>query len=268
MEELKDFVDKKVHFIATHAVITEIYNALQLLEGQERKRLIDLHTQLVQVMFTELKKRNTSDLSFVEEAIISSSSSSSDIKKQVLAILSPSPPSTAAPEKVFLPTDKLRLVPSPFPPLLHSPSFLPAVPPSPPPEAPLHITSVHPAPVQAMIYLIAAQPPPSAQDFADIEHALMGGGGEEEVHAKSESVKAALQWVRRFEIPAQDAVPPAPPLPRLSSTPSLRRDAKVLAAPSSSLAKAGSMLTKAVGSFVGGSSGSAVTQVRRLLVVS
>ena len=51
MEELKDFVDKKVHFIATHAVITEIYNALQLLEGQERKRLIDLHMQLVQVMF-------------------------------------------------------------------------------------------------------------------------------------------------------------------------------------------------------------------------
>ena len=116
MEELKDFVDKKVHFIATHAVITEIYNALQLLEGQERKRLIDLHTQLVQVMFTELKKRNTSDLSFVEEAIISSSSSSSDIKKQVLAILSPPAPSTAAPEKVFLPTDKLRLVPSPSPP--------------------------------------------------------------------------------------------------------------------------------------------------------
>jgi hypothetical protein len=84
---------------------------LQLLEGQERKRLIDLHTQLVQVMFTELKKRNTSDLSFLEEAIISNSSS--DVKKQVMAILSPPATSTAAPEKTFLPMDKLRLVKSP-----------------------------------------------------------------------------------------------------------------------------------------------------------
>lgn len=44
---------------------------------------------------------------------------------------------------------------------------------------------------------------------------------------------------------------------------SLRRDTKVPAAPASSLAKAGSILTKAVGSFVGGSSGSAITQVLR-----
>jgi hypothetical protein len=42
---------------------------------------------------------------------------------------------------------------------------------------------------------------------------------------------------------------------------SLRRDAKLSSAPSSSLAKAGSLLTKAVGSFVGSSSGSAITQV-------
>ncbi len=42
---------------------------------------------------------------------------------------------------------------------------------------------------------------------------------------------------------------------------SLRRDAKLPAAPSSSLAKAGSILTKAVGSLVGGSSGSVITQV-------
>jgi hypothetical protein len=42
---------------------------------------------------------------------------------------------------------------------------------------------------------------------------------------------------------------------------SLRRDAKLPAAPSSSLAKAGSILTKAVGNLVGSSSGSAVTQV-------
>ncbi len=80
--------------------------ALQLLEGQERKRLIDLHTQLEKVIYTELLKRNTSDLSLVEEAIIANSSS--DVKKQVMAILSP--PSTSAPEKVFHPTDKLRLV--------------------------------------------------------------------------------------------------------------------------------------------------------------
>lgn len=46
---------------------------------------------------------------------------------------------------------------------------------------------------------------------------------------------------------------------------SLRRDAKAPAAPSSSLAKAGSILTKAVGNFVGGSSGSAITQVPRVL---
>ncbi len=44
---------------------------------------------------------------------------------------------------------------------------------------------------------------------------------------------------------------------------SLRRDTKVPAAPASSLAKAGSILTKAVGSFVGGSSGSTITQVLR-----
>jgi hypothetical protein len=80
--------------------------ALQLLEGQERKRLIDLHTQLEKVIYTELLKRSTSDLSLVEEAIIANSSS--DVKKQVMAILSPS--STSAPEKVFHPTDKLRLV--------------------------------------------------------------------------------------------------------------------------------------------------------------
>jgi hypothetical protein len=80
--------------------------ALQLLEGQERKRLIDLHTQLEKVIYTELLKRNTSDLSLVEESIIANSSS--DVKKQVLAILSP--PSTSAPAKVFHPTDKLRLV--------------------------------------------------------------------------------------------------------------------------------------------------------------
>jgi hypothetical protein len=80
--------------------------ALQLLEGQERKRLIDLHTQLEKVIYTELLKRNTSDLSLVEEAIIANSSS--DVKKQVMTILSPS--STSAPEKVFHPTDKLRLV--------------------------------------------------------------------------------------------------------------------------------------------------------------
>ena len=62
-------------------------------------------------MFTELKKRNTSDLSFLEEAIISNSSS--DVKKQVMAILSPPATFTAAPEKTFLPMDKLRLVKSP-----------------------------------------------------------------------------------------------------------------------------------------------------------
>jgi hypothetical protein len=81
---------------------------LQLLEGQERKRLIDLHMQLSQVIFAELKKRNTSDLSFLEEAIIGNSSS--DAKKQVMAILSPSATSAAAPEKAFHPMDKLRLV--------------------------------------------------------------------------------------------------------------------------------------------------------------
>ena len=61
--QLKDFAGEKVHVNETHAVTTEIYSALQLLEGQLRKRLVNLHTQLVQVRFTELKKRNTSDLS-------------------------------------------------------------------------------------------------------------------------------------------------------------------------------------------------------------
>jgi hypothetical protein len=50
-----------------------------------------------------------------------------------------------------------------------------------------------------MIYLIAAQPPPSAQDFSDLEQALVEGKGDEDAQAKTESIKAALQWVRRFE---------------------------------------------------------------------
>jgi hypothetical protein len=49
-----------------------------------------------------------------------------------------------------------------------------------------------------MIFLIAAQPPPSAQDFADLEQALIGSGAEEDALVKAESVKAALQWVKRF----------------------------------------------------------------------
>ncbi len=89
-------------------VIVMFLIACQLLEGQERKRLIDLHMQLSQVIFAELKKRNTSDLSFLEEAIIGNSGS--DLKKQVMAILAPSATSAVAPEKVFHPTDKLRLV--------------------------------------------------------------------------------------------------------------------------------------------------------------
>ncbi len=134
-----------------------------------------------------------------------------------------------------------------------------------------------------MIFLIAAQPPPSTQDFSDIEQALVGGGGEEDVHAKSESIKAALQWVRRFVI--QFNLHPSRCLSffkilffcercclralcNACPASSLRRDSKTPAAPSSSLAKAGSMLTKAVGSFVGGSSGSAITQVRRLPAIA
>jgi hypothetical protein len=81
---------------------------LQLLEGQERKRLIDLHMQLSQVIFAELKNRNTSDLSFLEESIIGNCSS--DAKKQVMAILSPPVSSTAPPDKTFQFMDKLRLV--------------------------------------------------------------------------------------------------------------------------------------------------------------
>jgi hypothetical protein len=111
MEALKDFVDKKVFGAQRLYMYIYIYiylkSLLQLLEGQERKRLIDLHMQLSQVIFAELKKRNTSDLSFLEEAIIGNSSS--DAKKQVMAILSP-PATSAAPEKVFHPMDKLRLV--------------------------------------------------------------------------------------------------------------------------------------------------------------
>jgi hypothetical protein len=55
-----------------------------------------------------------------------------------------------------------------------------------------------PPPIQAMIYLIAAQPPPSIQDFSDLEQALIGSTGEEDVQTKTETVKAAFQWVRRF----------------------------------------------------------------------
>jgi hypothetical protein len=62
--------------------------------------------QLSQVIFAELKKRNTSDLSFLEEAIVGNSCS--DAKKQVMALLSP--PVNSAPEKAFHPMDKLRLV--------------------------------------------------------------------------------------------------------------------------------------------------------------
>ncbi len=51
-----------------------------------------------------------------------------------------------------------------------------------------------------MIYLIAAQPPPSAQDFTDLEQALIEGRGDEDLQAKTESVKAAFQWVRRSEV--------------------------------------------------------------------
>ena len=106
MEELKDFVDKKVcdGVIAWRSCFFQTPS--QLLEGQERKRLIDLHMQLSQVIFAELKKRNTSDLSFLEEAI--TGNSCSDAKKQIMAVLSP--PATSAPEKVFHPIDKLRLV--------------------------------------------------------------------------------------------------------------------------------------------------------------
>ncbi len=113
MEELKDFVDKKACRTCGHRFILSLFFkiALQLLEGQERKRLIDLHMQLSQVIFAELKKRNTSDLSFLEESIIGNSSS--DAKKQVMAILSPPATSAAAPEKLFHPMDKLRLVNSP-----------------------------------------------------------------------------------------------------------------------------------------------------------
>ena len=50
-----------------------------------------------------------------------------------------------------------------------------------------------------MIYLIAAQPPPSAQDFSDLEQALVEGKGDEDAQTKTESIKAALQWVRWFE---------------------------------------------------------------------
>jgi hypothetical protein len=112
MEELKDFVDKKACQTFGHYCILWLFSkiALQLLEGQERKRLIDLHMQLSQVIFAELKKRNTSDLSFLEESIIGNSSS--DAKKQVMAILSPPATSAAAPDKVFHPMDKLRLVKS------------------------------------------------------------------------------------------------------------------------------------------------------------
>ena len=132
--------------------------------------------------------------------------------------------------------------------------------------------------------MIAAQPPPSAQDFSDFEQALIGGRGDEDLQAKTDSVKAALQWVRRFDclrcymllqavtahrFPLADVdvdVLRVIHLHVAHDFVSLRRDAKLPAAPSSSLAKAGSILTKAVGNLVGGSSGSAVTQVPHVLV--
>lgn len=51
-----------------------------------------------------------------------------------------------------------------------------------------------------MIYLISAQPPPSIQDFSELEQALIGSTGEEDVQTKTESVKAAFQWVKRFAV--------------------------------------------------------------------
>ena len=130
-----------------------------------------------------------------------------------------------------------------------------------------------------MIYLISAQPPPSIQDFSDLEQALIGSTGEEDLQTKTESVKAAFQWVKRFAVllcciaPHRlllvnvCAVLNATRVMLFMTALSLRRDAKASAAPSSSLAKAGSILTKAVGNFVGGSSGSAITQVPRVFAL-
>lgn len=177
MEELKDFVDKKVCSCVIALFFVCFHTSSQLLEGQERKRLIDLHMQLSQVVFAELKKRNTSDLSFLEEAIIGNSCS--DAKKQVLALLSPPAASAAAPDKAFHPIDKLRLVQS-LSLLVQRRSLA-------------HISILF----QAMIYLIASQPLPSAQDFSDLEQALIGSGVDEDVQAKTEKVKSALQWVKR-----------------------------------------------------------------------
>jgi hypothetical protein len=119
-----------------------------------------------------------------------------------------------------------------------------------------------------MIYLIAAQPPPSAQDFSDLEQALIGSESEGDVQAKVESIKAALQWVKRCgnlistlrECCCRCAALRVSAFVHDPSV-SLRRDAKHASAPASSLAKAGSILTKAVGNLVGGSSGSPITQV-------